>query len=38
MITDSNSTKETVIGALLAAVAVALCALIDNYFTKEEDP
>ncbi len=34
---DPNNTKETVIGALLAAAAVAICALIDH-FTKEEDP
>ncbi len=37
MTNDSNRTQETVIGALLAAAAVAICALIDH-FTKEEDP
>lgn len=35
--TKPNNTRETVIGAILAAAAVAICALIDH-FTKEEDP
>ncbi len=35
---DPNSTKETVIGALLAAAAVAISALIDYLTKEEEDP
>ena len=38
MTNDPNNAKETVIGALLAAVAVAICALIDYLTKEEEDP
>lgn len=36
--TGPNKAHENVIGALLAAAAVAICALIDHFIKEEEDP